>query len=189
MNTIKKDRLYFFSLLSLFIVFISACSPTADPNKEVIETVIKTAFTLPDEKLMAEMNDPGNATYVGDAPYDDSAIVLNEVNGIEKLLQERYADKFTGYGYKKFTLGSTSVYPMLAEQSGYLTIVENVMVEQDKDNPERYGFEAEITYTTHDGEEKKTTITGRAEFKEEGKINSLDVNDDGGLAKEMSGHS
>jgi hypothetical protein len=182
-------QLYFVGLLSLLVFFVAACSPTVDPNKEVIETVIKTAFTLPDEKLMAEMNDPGNATYIGEAPFDGSEIVLNEVNGIEKLLQERYADKFTDYGYEKFTLGPTSVYPMLAEQSGYLITVENVTVEQDKNDLKRYSFEAEITYTTHDGEEKRTTITGRAEFEEEGKIDSLDVNDDGGLAKEMSGHS
>ena len=190
MKTISKNHLHLIALVGLLLIFTSACSSTKDTNKEAIESVIKTAFTLPDEELMAEINDPGNATYIGDISSSESSALKNQDNGIEKLLQERYGDKFTISGYEKFVSGSASVYPMLAEQSGYLTTVEKMTVEQDNDDPNRYHFEAEIIYTTHDGEEKKTTMMGKAECKQEkGKIDSLDVKDDGGLAKEMSGES
>lgn len=190
MKKAAKNDLRFIILFGLLLVFVGGCSSTKDTNKEAIESVIKTAFTLPDEELMVEVNDPGNATYIGEISSSESSTLKGKHNGIEKLLQERYGDKFTEYGYEKFVSGSASVYPMLAERSGYLTTVENVIVEQDKDDPNRYHFEAEIIYTTHDGEEKKTTMIGKAECKqEEGKIDSLDINDDGGLAKEMSGES
>ena len=190
MKTISKNHLHLIALVGLLLIFTSACSSTKDTNKEAIESVIKTAFTLPDEELMAEINDPGNATYIGDISSSESSALKNQDNGIEKLLQERYGDKFTIFGYEKFVSGSASVYPMLAEQSGYLTTVEKVTVEQDNDDPNRYHFEAEIIYTTHDGEEKKTTMMGKAECtQEKGKIDSLDIHDDGGLAKEMSGES
>ncbi|MGB3159961.1 MAG: hypothetical protein WBA84_01815 [Carnobacterium sp.] len=190
MEKMAKKPLHLMILFGLLLIFTAACSPTKDTNKEAIESVIKTAFTLPDEELMVEINDSGNATYIGDISSSESLTLKNQDNGIEKLLQERYGDTFTKYGYEKFVSSTASVYPMLAEQSGYLTTVEKVIIEQDKYNPNRYDFEAEITYTTHDGEEKKTTMMGKAECtQEKGKIDSLDIHDDGGLAKEMSGES
>ncbi|WP_156954963.1 hypothetical protein [Carnobacterium funditum] len=49
-------------LFGFLLVFVVACSSKSDPNKEAIESVIKTAFALFDDKLMTEINDPGNAT-------------------------------------------------------------------------------------------------------------------------------
>lgn len=175
-------------LLSLLLTVVAGCSKLSDPNVKSIESAVKTAFTLPDKELMEEVNNPDNAEKIGDVPDNESTTdTSGEKNGIEKSMQERYGDIFTDYGYDKFTLGIASIYPSLAEQSGYQTRVEQIKTKQDKDHPERYRFEVKLNVITNQGEEKKTTMFGKAECSQkEGKIDSLNINDDGGLAQEMS---
>ena len=179
----KEYKLGLLTLLSFLTIVVSACTVSEDINKQTIKSVIETAFTLPDKDLLAEFDDLDNATMIGDVSDSESSPVAN---GIEEAYQERYGNDFIEYGYQKFKAGIASGYLTLADQSGYQMTVENITVKQDKDNQNRYGFEAEIIYTTNEGEEKKTTLIGRVEFKKEGKIDSLGINDDGGLAQEMT---
>lgn len=169
-------------LLLLCSLFVAACSKNEDTTAKEIKSVMETALTLPDKELITQIDDPANAPKL-DAEGKQS----NEKNELEELMHKRYGDKFTEKGYEEFTRGIGSDYAVLADRSGYQIRVKTVRVVQDKKKPSHYNFRINIDYTTNKGKEKRTVVTGRATSRpKDKKIDSLIIEDNGGILQEMS---
>mgnify|MGYP006360790155 FL=1 len=182
----KKKSLFIFCLL-IVLTTVGACSSKTeeDSNVQSINTVLKEALTAPNEQLVTALLYPIEKVQ-SDEEVTESTILKSE-NDLDTLLKDTYEDYFTEYGYEKFTI-QTSIpisYSLYADGSGYQIVVKNVEVTKDKENPNRYSFKATLEYTTDEDETKNVVATGRAEF-EDGKIASLDINDDGDLLEKMS---
>lgn len=182
----KKKSLFICCLL-IVLTTVGACSSKTeeDSNVQSIKTVLKEALTAPNEQLVTALLYPIEKLQ-SDEEVTESTILKSE-NDLDTLLKDTYEDYFTEYGYEKFTI-QTSIpinYSLYADGAGYQIVVKNVEVTKDKENPNRYSFKATLEYTTDEGETKTVVATGRVEF-EDGKIASLDINDDGDLLEKMS---
>lgn len=182
----KKKNLFICCLL-IILITVGACSSKSeeDSNVQSIKTVLKEALTAPNEQLVNAILDPIERIESGEEVTESA--VLDSRNELDTLLKDAYEEYFTEYGYEKFTIQTSipSNYSLYADGAGYQIVVKNVEVTKDKENPNRYSFEATLEYTTDEDETKTIVATGRAEF-EDGKIASLDINDDGDLLEKMS---
>lgn len=182
----KKKSLFICCFL-IVLTTVGACSSKTeeDSNVQSIKTVLKEALTAPNEQLVTALLYPIEKVQ-SDEEVTESTI-LKSKNDLDTLLKDTYEDYFTEYGYEKFTI-QTSIpisYSLYADGAGYQIVVKNVDVTKDKENPNRYSFKATLEYTTDEDETKTVVATGRVEF-EDGKIASLDINDDGDLLEKMS---
>lgn len=181
----KKNILISFLLVTLII--LGACSSKSedDSNIQSIKTVLNEALTAPNEKLVNTILHPIEKLQSGEEVTEST--ILKSKNELDTLLKDTYQDYFTEYGYEKFTIQTSipSNYSLYADGAGYQIIVKNIEVTEDKKNPDRYSFESTLEYTTDEDETKTVVATGRVEF-EDGKIASLDINDDEGLLEKMS---
>lgn len=182
-----KKKSVFICFLLIILTTVGACSSKSeeDSNVQSIKTVLKEALTAPNEQLVNAILGPIEKVQSGEE-VTESAILKSE-NDLDTLLKDTYEDYFTEYGYEKFTIQTSipSSYSLYADGARYQIIVKNVEVTKDKENPNRYSFKATLEYTTDKDETKNVVATGRAEF-EDGKIASLDINDDGDLLEKMS---
>lgn len=182
-----KKKNILMSFLLVILIILGACSSKSedDSNIQSIKTVLNEALTAPNEKLVNTILDPIEKLQSGEEVTEST--ILKSKNELDTLLKDTYQDYFTEYGYEKFTIQTSipSNYSLYADGSGYQIIVKNVEVTEDKKNPDRYSFESTLEYTTDEDETKTVVATGRVEF-EDGKIASLDINDDEGLLEKMS---
>lgn len=182
----KKKSLFLCCVL-IILTTLGACSskPENDPNVQSVKTVLNEALTAPNEQLVNAILDPIEKKESGEEVTESA--ILDSRNELDTLLKDAYEEYFTEYGYEKFTIQTSipSNYSLYADGAGYQIVVKNVEVTKDKENPNRYSFEATLEYTTDEDETKTVVATGRAEF-EDGKIASLDINDDGDLLEKMS---
>ncbi|MCA9766530.1 hypothetical protein [Carnobacterium mobile] len=182
----KKKSLFLCCVL-IILTTLGACSskPENDPNVQSVKTVLNEALTAPNEQLVNAILDPIEKIESGEEVTESA--ILDSRNELDTLLKDAYEEYFTEYGYEKFTIQTSipSNYSLYADGAGYQIVVKNVEVTKDKENPNRYSFEATLEYTTDEDETKTVVATGRAEF-EDGKIASLDINDDGDLLEKMS---
>lgn len=182
----KKKSLFICCFL-IVLTTVGACSSKTeeDSNVQSIKTVLKEALTAPNEQLVTALLYPIEKLQSNEEVTEST--ILKSENDLDTLLKDTYEDYFTEYGYEKFTI-QTSIpisYSLYADGAGYQIIVKNVEVTKDKENPNRYSFKATLEYTTDEDETKTVVATGRVEF-EDGKIASLDINDDGDLLEKMS---
>lgn len=182
-----KKKSLFIGCLLIILTTVGACSSKTDEDSNVqsIKTVLKEALTAPNEQLVNALLYPIENLQSGEEVTEST--ILKSEKELDTLLKDTYEDYFTEYGYEKFTI-QTSIpinYSLYADGAGYQIIVKNVEVTKDKENPNRYSFKATLEYTTDEDETKNVVSTGRAEF-EDGKIASLDINDDGDLLEKMS---
>lgn len=182
-----KKKSLFIGCLLIILTTVGACSSKTDEDSNVqsIKTVLKEALTAPNEQLVNALLYPIENLQSGEEVTEST--ILKSEKELDTLLKDTYEDYFTEYGYEKFTI-QTSIpinYSLYADGAGYQIIVKNVEVTKDKENPNRYSFKATLEYTTDEDETKNVVATGRAEF-EDGKIASLDINDDGDLLEKMS---
>ena len=182
-----KKKSLFIGCLLIILTTVGACSSKTDEDSNVqsIKTVLKEALTAPNEQLVNALLYPIENLQSSEEVTEST--ILKSEKELDTLLKDTYEDYFTEYGYEKFTI-QTSIpinYSLYADGAGYQIIVKNVEVTKDKENPNRYSFKATLEYTTDEDETKNVVATGRAEF-EDGKIASLDINDDGDLLEKMS---
>ncbi len=182
-----KKKSLFIGCLLIILTTVGACSSKTDEDSNVqsIKKVLKEALTAPNEQLVNALLYPIENLQSGEEVTEST--ILKSEKELDTLLKDTYEDYFTEYGYEKFTI-QTSIpinYSLYADGAGYQIIVKNVEVTKDKENPNRYSFKATLEYTTDEDETKNVVATGRAEF-EDGKIASLDINDDGDLLEKMS---
>lgn len=182
-----KKRSLIICCVLIILTTVGACSSKSeeDSNVQSIKTVLKEALTAPNEQLVNAILDPIEKIESGEEVTESA--ILDSRNELDTLLKDAYEEYFTEYGYEKFTIQTSipSNYSLYADGAGYQIVVKNVEVTKDKENPNRYSFEATLEYTTDEDEMKTIVATGRAEF-EDGKIASLDINDDGDLLEKMS---
>lgn len=182
----KKKSLFICCVL-IILTTVGACSSKSkdDPNVQSIKTVLNQALTAPNEQLVNAILNPIEKLQSGEEVTEST--ILKSKNELDTLLKDTYQDYFTEYGYEKFTIQTSipSSYSLYADGAGYQIVVKNIEVTEDKKNSDRYSFEATLEYTTDEDETKTVVATGRAEF-EDGKIASLDINDDGDLLEKMS---
>ena len=186
-NKKMKKKSLFVCCLLIILTTLGACSSKSedDPNVQSIKTVLNEALTAPNEQLVNALLDPIEKLQSGEEVTEST--ILESKNELDTLLKDTYQGYFTEYGYEKFTIRTSipSNYSLYADGAGYQIMVKNIEVTEDKKNPDRYSFEATLEYTTDEDETKTVVATGRVEF-EEGKIASLDINDDGDLLEKMS---
>ena len=169
-------------LLALCGLFVAACSKNEDMSAKEIKSVMEMTLTLPDKELITQIDDPANAPKI-----DVEGKKSKGKNELEKVMEKRYGDKFTDKGYEEFTKGIGSDYAVLADRSGYQVNVKTIRVVPDKKKPTHHNFRININYITNKGKEKRTVVTGRAKIRlEDKKIDSLIIEDNGGILQEMS---
>ncbi|MCA9765885.1 MAG: hypothetical protein KC455_05655 [Carnobacterium sp.] len=182
-----KKKMVFICFLLIGFTTIGACSAknTDDSNIPSIKTVLNEALTAPNEELVDALLKPIEQLQSGDDVTEST--ISDATNEIDVLLRDTYGEYFTDYGYEKFVVQQSipSSYSLYADGSGYQLTVKTIEVTKDKDHVNRYSFEVTLDYSTDKDEANTIVATGRVEF-EDGKIASLDINDDKGLLEEMS---
>lgn len=181
-----RKKILVHCFLFIILITIGACSSKSedDPDIQAIETVLKKALTAPNKKLVAALLKPIEQLQSGEEGVESAVLESNKE--IEILLKETYGNYFTDYGYEKFVIQQSipSSYSLDADGAGYQIAVKDSKVIADKERINSYSFEVTLEYNTNEDETKIIVATGRVEC-ENGKITSLDINDDKGLLEEM----
>ena len=175
----SKKRKYIIigmALLSILIItLVSIYVVTLRPrmrNEKAIDAVLTSLLTCPDIELTQLMElcatkiGPG---YIEEPKPEDLERFDNKMND----MFDSYLTENT-LGYIKF---SALHYHTIAEEKGYEMQVDNIEINQDKNDSRNYTFTIYLNYGNHDNE-KKLVVTGRAQCLEVGKITFLRFSDD-----------
>lgn len=157
-----------------------------DKNKEVIEVVLEKTLNAPDKVLLSKLYDSDNATIINQDEQSSTSSVQEKENDFDQYIEENYGEYFTDYGFEKFfiTSGEGYRYSDEADKANYTLAPEDISIIQDEKNDQRYEFDVTVKYIDEKNDEGTRVLNGRVEM-DDGKINSLNINDDEGLLKEI----
>lgn len=195
MSDVKKTSMYSLILLNTLAIFtLLGCGNGSgetltnenDKNKEGIEVVLEKTFHAPDKVLLSKLYDSDNATIINQDEQSSTSSVQEKENDFDQYIKENYGEYFTEYGFEKFfiTSGEGYRYSDEADKANYTLMPESIRIVQDEKNEQRYEFDVTVKYIDEKNEEGTRILNGRVEM-DEGKIDSLNINDDEGLLKEM----
>lgn len=183
--TIYKIKMTFFTLFLLMVAcsLVGCSSETEDraedENITTIKTVLQEQFTGPDQELIDLLEDPQNATIIGE---EETSTPQNPTE-LDIYLEEKYKSYFTDNMYDEFIRAYAMQFQISAYESNYQISVESIDVKQNESVEGAYDFTVNVLYQKEDNEEKKAVVSGRAHIYEDGKISNIDFVDDGGLSK------
>lgn len=167
------------------VMLLAACSSTSNHPEKTIENVLQEQFSGPDQKLMDLLNDPANATVIGE--NEGEYAVGDTITDVDVYLEEKYGAYFTEEMYDKFIGAFALGFQTTAYQHGYQLEVTEIDTQQ-KDSDDAYTFEVMVQYKNEE-RENNTEVTGEANINDQGKITRILYHDDGGLLEAMrSGH-
>ncbi|WP_414839594.1 hypothetical protein [Carnobacterium sp. TMP28] len=155
-------------------------------NIEVIETVLEKTLNAPDKVLLSKLYDFDNATIIDQDSEEISTAVKDEGNDFDDYIEDKYGEYFTDYGFEKFfiTSGEGYRYSDEADKANYILTTDKINIVQDDKNVDRFEFDVTVNYTNESNREGSSIVNGRVEM-DNGKINSLNINNDEGLLEEM----
>ncbi|SEL06638.1 hypothetical protein SAMN04488700_0795 [Carnobacterium iners] len=191
----KKTSMYSLILLNTLAIFtLLGCGNGSgetlnnedDKNKEVIEVVLEKTLNAPDKVLLSKLYDSDNATIINQDEQSSTSSVQEKENDFDQYIEENYGEYFTDYGFEKFfiTSGEGYRYSDEADKANYTLAPEDISIIQDEKNDQRYEFDVTVKYIDEKNDEGTRVLNGRVEM-DDGKINSLNINDDEGLLKEI----
>lgn len=195
MSDVKKTSMYSLILLNTLAIFtLLGCGNGSgetlnnedDKNKEVIEVVLEKTLNAPDKVLLSKLYDSDNATIINQDEQSSTSSVQEKENDFDQYIEENYGEYFTDYGFEKFfiTSGEGYRYSDEADKANYTLAPEDISIIQDEKNDQRYEFDVTVKYIDEKNDEGTRVLNGRVEM-DDGKINSLNINDDEGLLKEI----
>lgn len=189
MKKIYTYSLFLFNFIA--ILTLLGCGNNSDENlnnknNEVIKIVLEKTLNAPDKTLLSKLYDDKNATIIDQDSQASDLSVKDNKSDLDKYLEDNYKEYFTDYGYNKFfiTSGEGYRYSDEANKANYILTTDKINVVQDEENMERYEFDVTVKYTNESNREGSSIVNGRVEM-DNGKINSLNINNDEGLLKEM----
>jgi hypothetical protein len=144
--------------------------------------VLKHQFTGPDKHLVKLMNDPENATIIGE---DIETSATKKPTQLDSYLEKQYKQYFTEEMYSQFIGEYALSYQGLANWNRYEMKINKIDIKKDKDNDSSYYFTANVKYQSEGSSEKDTAIKGKVHFSEECMISKFELLSDGGLSEKM----
>lgn len=184
---IKKS--FFFLFFGVLLIF-SGCSSNIDSksislkeNSIIIKKVLKHQFNGPDQELVKLLNDPENATIIGE---NTETSVTKTPTKLDSYLEKQYKHYFTEEMYSQFISKFALSYQGLANGKGYEIKIDKIDITQDKDNVQSYYFTANVDYQNEGSGKNETAIKGNVHFSDEGKISKFELLSDGGLSEKMN---
>lgn len=193
-----KNTIRTFLLFSLVGLFVAGCSPKAveketevpdateeiDRNREAVQAVIEKEFTAPDNdyrKLrqatmiaQSKIKDPANFDALMEEPvYQEFTAYMEEI----------YAGHFTDNGYVNF-INTAPAFMYSVYEGDYQLMPAAIEVTQNEQEPTLYDFTFQVTYTNK-AETEEFNFAGNAMVPEEGKIGSIQFEDQDGLQTKL----
>ncbi|RWZ50132.1 hypothetical protein EQV77_17810 [Halobacillus fulvus] len=173
---ILKEKLTMIMLIVGISMFVAGCSSTniqsasKDDNVSSIQTVLQNQFNGPDQKLMNLLEDPENATFIGDTEEEGNN--KETETELEKYFSEVYKPFFTENMYEKFIGAYAMNYHTAAAKNNYKIEVKELKISQGDSNKDAYDFSLKVAYEGKgiNGSEK---VTGKAHMNDEGKITKI----------------
>ncbi|NQD65037.1 hypothetical protein HP456_03795 [Bacillus haikouensis] len=146
-----------------------------DDNIETIETVLKKSFSGPDKELTKILNKKES--------YIDEDKVQEYQNELFSYYENVYQPYFEENRFQDHVMNNKLTYNELAYSNGYHLETARIDVKEDEKTKGAYEFTVHVQYKKDENEAGETTVSGRVNIYEKGKINSLRYYDDGGLEK------
>lgn len=195
---LAKKAIMPFLLLSWAVFSIAGCSPKAveketevpavaeesDQDAEAIQAVIEKEFTAPNDEyrklrqaVMAAQNKLEDQAGF-DALMEEP--VYQEFTG---YMEKVYAEHFTDNGYVNF-INTAPAFMYSAYTGKYQLVPSDIEITQNEQEPALYDFTFKVTYTNN-AETEEFTFTGNSMVPEEGKIGSIQFEDQDGLQAKL----
>ena len=154
-------------ILTSLLALVAGCSAPkeSDENAETIQTFLKKEFTGPDQEL-------------SDAFKQDGAFPP-ELKG---YVEENYKPLVMDWE-DMFNTNHILFYQRMAYEKGYQ--LKPTKIEMKKDQDLAYEYEVKVEYEKN-GESNTTTVSGRMNLNDDGKIVTIRNMDDGGLLEKLS---
>lgn len=176
----SKKRKYMIGVTLLTILMIAIVSiyvvthSSRMKNEKAIETVVTSLLTCPDVELTRLME--LSATKVGLGGYIEEP----KPEDLE-LFDNKMKDMFATYltdNTLDYIKTSALRYHALTEKKGYEMMVDDIEINQDKNDSRNYTFTVHLKYGSPDNAKKQMVVTGRAQCIEVGKVTFLRFSDD-----------
>lgn len=179
----SKKRKYIIvgvALLSVLIIAIVSiyrvtCSPRVK-NEKAIKAVITSLLTCPDVELNQLMK--LCTTKLGPEPGDIEKPKPEDLERFDNKMKDMFGKYVTNNTLEYIQTSRALGYHVFTEEKRYEMLVEDLEINQDKNDSRNYTFTVHIKYGSPDNEKKQLVVTGRAQCVEVGKITFLKFSDD-----------
>lgn len=153
-----------FLLLSWAVFSIAGCSPKA----------VEKETEVPAMAAQSKLEDQAGFDALMEEP------VYQEFTG---YMEKVYAEHFTDNGYVNF-INTAPAFMYSAYTGKYQLVPSDIEITQNKQEPTLYDFTFKVTYTKS-AETGEFTFTGNSMVPEEGKIGSIQFEDQDGLQAKL----
>ncbi|MDL0420509.1 hypothetical protein ABET36_11985 [Caldifermentibacillus hisashii] len=185
MNKPKKLKINI--TLPLFLVvflIITGCSnsdnrktESEDKNINTLEAVLNNTFNGPDKKLVELLNDPENATKLGEGQKNPE-----NPTDLDLYLEEKYKKYFTADMYDEYIDKYALNYQI---KDNELLKLENTNIKQNETNSNIYNFSSVVQYRKESQKSESYEVEGEANFTDDGKITNLKIFTDNKLSEKI----
>ncbi|MFD1851278.1 hypothetical protein [Oceanobacillus bengalensis] len=185
----KQSNFYRITLAFLLfgiLLFVVGCSSddelpssSQDENLTTLETVLENTFTGPNQKLNELLEDPNNATIIGEDSETKSPESPTE---LDLFLEERYQSHFTDDMFGEY-IGTYALSYHPSENNSME--IDSIDIQQNETDEITYDFTTKVQYQKAGNEPNIYNVTGQANFSEEGKIAGFEFFSDEGLSEAL----
>ncbi|MDD2494751.1 MAG: hypothetical protein PHE29_06115 [Tissierellia bacterium] len=175
-------RILTFLLSLLLLMLLIGCNnlsqigsdlSQSDNNVEAIQTVLKNAFTCPNEEiiyLLEKMKLDEEVSIIGENVEKHN---VSKDTLLDKKFREIYGDYFTKNWYNSFVNNYALPNSYIIARYGYDIEVDEVEVKKNDNDPIGYSFVVFLNYGKNKYDRINGEITGSAQCSEEGKISFM----------------
>lgn len=163
-------------LSTLIIAIISIYMVTLRPrmrNEKAIDAVLTSLLTCPDVELTQLME--LCAIKIGSGYIEEPK--PENLERLDNKMKEMF-DSYLTENTLEYIKTSALQYHSIAEEKGYKMLVDNIEINQDRNDSRNYTFNIHLKYSGSDNEKNQMVVTGRAQCLEVGKITFLRFSDD-----------
>ncbi|HHV31802.1 MAG TPA: hypothetical protein GXX74_05285 [Clostridiales bacterium] len=162
-NDISQEKISSVGVLS---------SHSEEQEKEILNTVVKELFSGPDESLAAFLEK--NSTVFGEGM---SSISSSKESEELSVVKEKFGNHYTDEALEIFVSNYLALYQFLTKRSHATLKSKEIEIVKTSSG---YDFSAAVQYEDNQGTHD-VTVKGDAQFLEEGKLVSFQIQSDGGF--------
>lgn len=195
-----KKTMKMMVFMSLAVLIMAGCSPKAmeeetkvleareetDKNKEAIQAVIEKEFTAPDNDYRKLREAAMSAqSEISDQEGFDALMEEPVYQDYTDYMEKVYAKHFTDNGYVNF-INSAPAFMYSVYEGDYKLVPSDIEITQNEQEPTLYDFTFKVTYTNEEAETELFNFGGNSMVPEDGKIGSIQFEDQDRLQAKMS---
>lgn len=162
------------TMTAVFLVFSAGCTGAEDTvvqqDRSNLNHVLTNQFSGPDETLVQLLNDPEQATVIGDTDNATENAAGN--SELDAYYQEQYREYFTADAYEEFVRIHAAQHHMIAEENEIEMSVEDLRVTRKDTDDRAYDFHLQVAYQNNDPQ-GTGNIQGQAWMNDKHRITRL----------------